>query len=232
MAEPWSSMCNKFSILWNLRTFSTKTASSFFISNKQNLSYYTFNNYESCYYNLFYWHFYSHYLLLNSLYLQSLLTTFLNSPQSDSYSQSNEIALMWLVTIPAQAKEPSQVSFSWNVALLLLSHFSRVWLCATPQTAAHEAPPSLGFSRQEHWSGLPFPSPMRESEVAQSYPTFSNPMDSSLLHPWDFPGNSTGVGCHSLLPNVALNCVNSFFRPEVILEVISYWILPSLWLLP
>ena len=39
--------------------------------------------------------------------------------------------------------------------LLLLSHFSRVWLCATP---------SLGFSRQEHWSGLPFPSPMHKSE--------------------------------------------------------------------
>ena len=48
--------------------------------------------------------------------------------------------------------------------LLLLSHFSRVRLCATPQTAAHQAQPSLGFSRQEHWSGLPFPSPMHESE--------------------------------------------------------------------
>ena len=48
--------------------------------------------------------------------------------------------------------------------LLLLSRFSRVRLCATPETAAHQAPPSLGFSRQEHWSGLPFPSPMNESE--------------------------------------------------------------------
>ena len=48
--------------------------------------------------------------------------------------------------------------------LLLLSRFSRVRLCATPQTAAQQAPPSLGFSRQEHWSGLPFPSPMHESE--------------------------------------------------------------------
>ena len=48
--------------------------------------------------------------------------------------------------------------------LLLLSHFSRVRLCATPETAAHQAAPSLGFSRQEHWSGLPFPSPMHESE--------------------------------------------------------------------
>ena len=41
--------------------------------------------------------------------------------------------------------------------LLLLSRFSLVRLCATPETAAHQAPPSLGFSRQEHWSGLPFP---------------------------------------------------------------------------
>ena len=48
--------------------------------------------------------------------------------------------------------------------VLLLSHFSRVRLCATPYTAAHQAPPSLGFSRQEYWSGLPFPSPMHESE--------------------------------------------------------------------
>ena len=48
--------------------------------------------------------------------------------------------------------------------LLLLSHFSRVRLCATPQTAAHQASPSLGFSRQEHWSGLPFPPPIHDSE--------------------------------------------------------------------
>ena len=48
--------------------------------------------------------------------------------------------------------------------LLLLSRYSRIRLCATPQTAAHQAPQSLGFSRQEHWSGLPFPSPMHESE--------------------------------------------------------------------
>ena len=51
--------------------------------------------------------------------------------------------------------------------LLLLSHFSRVRLCATPETATHQAPSSLGFSRQEHWSGLPFPSPMHESEKSK-----------------------------------------------------------------
>ena len=44
--------------------------------------------------------------------------------------------------------------------LLLLSRFHRVRLSVTPETAAHQAPPSLGFSRQEHWSGLSFPFPM------------------------------------------------------------------------
>ena len=70
--------------------------------------------------------------------------------------------------------------------LLLLSCFSRVQLCATPQMAAHQALPSLGFSRQEHWNGLPFPSPMHESEseVIQSCPTLHDPMDCSL------PGSS------------------------------------------
>ena len=67
-----------------------------------------------------------------------------------------------------------------RMLLLLLSCFSRVQLCATPETAAHQAPPSLGFSRQKHWSGLPFPSPMQESEVAQLCRTLSDPMDCSL----------------------------------------------------
>ena len=68
--------------------------------------------------------------------------------------------------------------------LLLLSRSSHVRLCVTPEKAAHQTPLSLGFSRQEHWSGLPFPSPIRESEVAQSCPTLSDPMDCSL------PGSS------------------------------------------
>ena len=57
-----------------------------------------------------------------------------------------------------------QIFLNEFAMLLLLSRFSRVRLCATPETAAHQAPPSLGFSRQEYWSGLPFPSPMHESE--------------------------------------------------------------------
>ena len=71
---------------------------------------------------------------------------------------------------------------------------------------AHQAPLSLGFSRQEHWSGLPFPSPVYESEkwkcscsvVSDSLrPHALQP--TSLLHPRDFPAKSTGVGCHHLL---------------------------------
>ena len=42
--------------------------------------------------------------------------------------------------------------------MLLLSRFSCVRLCVTPWTAAHQAPPSMGISRQEYWSGLPLPS--------------------------------------------------------------------------
>ena len=72
--------------------------------------------------------------------------------------------------------------------------------------AAQQAPPSLGFSRQEHWSGLPFPSPMHGREkwkwsrsvVSDSgAPWTAAP--TRLLHPGDFPGKSTGVGCQCLL---------------------------------
>ena len=57
---------------------------------------------------------------------------------------------------------------------------------ATPQTAAHLAPPSMGFSRQEYWSGVPLPAPylnivkaIYDSSVAQSCPTLCGPMNRS-----------------------------------------------------
>ena len=71
----------------------------------------------------------------------------------------------------------------FSMLLLLLSYFSPVWLCAIPEMAAHQAPPSLGFSRQEHWSGCHFllqcMKVKSESEVAQLCPTPSDPMDCS-----------------------------------------------------
>ena len=72
--------------------------------------------------------------------------------------------------------------------------------------------PSLGFSRQEHWSGLPFPSSVHESEVAQSYRTLRDPTDCSP------PGSSIqgifqarvlGMGCHHLLRRKLLGLNNN-----------------------
>ena len=75
-------------------------------------------------------------------------------------------------------------------SLSFTNFYSHCWCCCQvlqscptlcdPIDGAHQAPPSLGFSRQEHWSGLPFPSPMHESEIAQSCPTSSDPTDCRL----------------------------------------------------
>ena len=69
-----------------------------------------------------------------------------------------------MVTAAMKLKDAYSLEGKLWSTYAMLSHFSRVRLCATPYTAPHQAPPSLGFSRQEHWSGLPFPSPMHESE--------------------------------------------------------------------
>ena len=108
--------------------------------------------------------------------------------------------------------------------LLLLSRLSRVRLCATPESAAHQAPPSLEFSRQEHCSGLPFPSPMHESKKWKwSHSVVSDPMDCSP------PGSSvheifqarvlewgalpSSQVCIYLLYNVSnVNYIENFFK--------------------
>ena len=46
-----------------------------------------------------------------------------------------------------------------EIHIVKVKSLSRVGLFMTPWTVAHQAPPSMGFSRQEYWSGLPFPSP-------------------------------------------------------------------------
>ena len=76
--------------------------------------------------------------------------------------------------------------------LLLLSLFNHIKLSLTSQTAAHQAPPPLRFSKQEDHSGLPFPSPMHaciHTKSLQSCPTPCNPMDSS----------PTGSSVHGIL---------------------------------
>ena len=86
---------------------------------------------------------------------------------------------------PRQSLLPNSTEL---LLLLLLSRFSSVRLCVTPKMAAYQASPSLGVSRQEHGSGLPFPSSTHESEKwkwsRSVVPDSSDPMDCSL------PGSS------------------------------------------
>ena len=102
-------------------------------------------------------------------------------------------------------------SRSLLLLLLLLSRISRVRLCVTPQTAAHLAPRSLGFSRQD-MSGLPFllqyTKVKSESDVAQSCPTLSDPMDCSP------PGSSI----HGIFQARVLECgaiASSVQKPSI-----------------
>ena len=81
----------------------------------------------------------------------------------DSIVKSRDITLPIKVHL-VEAMVFPVIMYGCELLLLLLSHFSRVRFCAAPETAAHQASPSLGFSRQEHWSGLPFPSPVHERE--------------------------------------------------------------------
>ena len=103
---------------------------------------------------------------------------------------------------------------------------SRVRLLATPWTAAHQAPPSMGFSRQEYWSGVPLPSPVHISTIVVSYVVHNNNslcllqisfgavtqscptlrahglQPPRVLYPWDSPGKNTGVGFHFFLQRI------------------------------
>ena len=65
----------------------------------------------------------------------------------------------WLLILqfPGLNKEKR---YSLSILVSVLSRFSYVWLFATPWTVDHQAPPSMSFSRQEYWSGLPFPCPI------------------------------------------------------------------------
>ena len=70
--------------------------------------------------------------------------------------------------LQARTLEWVAISFSnawkWKVKVKSLSH---IRLLATPWTAAYQAPPSMGFTRQEYWSGVPLPSPHTHTSVQQ-----------------------------------------------------------------
>ena len=101
--------------------------------------------------------------------------------------------------------------------LLLLSRFSRVRLCATPGTAAHQAPLSLGLSRQEHCSGLPFPSPRKgirtpwvytaDWSPAQRQPTITK--QKSHSKPWGRGNFGCLKSSHLLDPSVQFSIIKN-----------------------
>ena len=101
--------------------------------------------------------------------------------------------------LQARTLEWVAISFSnvwkWKVKVKSLSC---VWLLVTPWTAAHQAPPSMGFSRQDYWSGVPLPSPSITLVVSNSLLSYGL-LPARFLCPWDSPGKNTRVGCHSLL---------------------------------
>ena len=68
-------------------------------------------------------------------------------------------SLSVLMTWPTLLSFKDLVLFTLSLMLIKLKLLSRVWLFATLWTVAHQTPPSMEFSRQEYWSGLPFPSP-------------------------------------------------------------------------
>ena len=135
-------------------------------------------------------------------------------------SGTQPISLRYTSGLEAASHVALLLAFCLLHALLpllpLLSRFSRVRVCVIPETAAHRAPLSLGFCRQEHWSGLPFPSPLYESEKWKGIRSVMldslHPHDlqpNRPLRPWDFPGKSTGVGCHRLLHTACIT------RPQI-----------------
>ena len=94
------------------------------------------------------------------------------------------------------------VFYDLCLCVCVLSHFSHFWLCVTLGTVAHQAPPSMGFSRQEYWVAIA----AAAAKSYQSCPTVQphRPQLTRLLCPWDSPGKNTGVGCHCLLQGIFL----------------------------
>ena len=90
------------------------------------------------------------------------------------------------------------IAWKWKVKVKSLS---RVLLLVTPWTAAHQAPPSMGFSRQEYWSGVPLPSPILPSLILYIYICFSTTL--VMAH------TISGV-CFSLYLNKSTSYRNSF----------------------
>ena len=112
--------------------------------------------------------------------------------------------------LQARTLEWVAISFSnaWQWKVKVKSR-SCVWLFATPWTAAYQAPPSMGFSRQEYWSGVPLPSPKLRAKTSLII-NFSSQNDKKLY-------NMKGANCF----------MNSLYKAEFQLLFLTTLILTS-----
>ena len=78
----------------------------------------------------------------------------------------------------------------------MLSHFSPVQFFATPWTVAHQAPLSVGFSRQEHWSGLPCPAPEDLPDLGIEPASLTSPAMAGGFFTTNAPWEALGGGKH------------------------------------
>ena len=85
-------------------------------------------------------------------------------------------------SVPGFLQARTRVGCHFLLQYVKVKSLSRVRLFETPWTVSYQAPPSMGFSRQQYWSGVPLPSPVYIDQirsVAQSCPTLCDPMNSS-----------------------------------------------------
>ena len=89
------------------------------------------------------------------------------------------------------------------ICVCMLSHFSHIWLFATPWTVVHQAPLSVGLSRQEYWSGLPCPPPGNLLDLVIEPTSLTSPALAGV-----FFTTSAIWEVHNLIYSWQIGCIN------------------------
>ena len=114
-----------------------------------------------------------------------------------------DCVLRWVSNVEkSDLRKLVRARFRTLLLLLLLSHFSRVWLCdPIDGSPPGSAVPEILQARTLEWVAISFSSAWKWKWSCSVVSNSSRPhglQPTRLLHPWDFPGKSTGVGCHCL----------------------------------
>ena len=136
-----------------------------------------------------------------------------------------------LFSVPNILAVHSFYCFLTYMCVCMLIHFSRVQLCATLWTAAHQAPLSMGFTRQEYRSGLPCPPPY----IYMGFPGGASDKESTYqcrrhkrpgFHPWDgkIPWRRRWQPTPVFLPEIVCVCIYIYFFSFLLCKVfIAVW---------